>query len=561
MKKSIGLITGVLALSLVSQAYALECSIDYDTRTNEITLEGTAKAPVFVTVLPEDVEESGILNGEAAATAQYAWHESTEFSETIVLDKDLPSGVYSVKVKSNELYIDSYESGDRLYGTVNDNLKQITEEIYHINDGDASQMLSDLNSVKNDAEDLKEMIATGKTGDEMTPEDERVPYTELLSIDPVEFAEYGAYAALQMVGTKDGRNFVSTDEVLALLGEYSVLYEAISSSDPAATIVANADAFDADVERFVSKLDNATAAKLNTLIKNFKADGKTFSEELPQLSALAAIQAADRWQTIEKVVTDTYSDVLNIDYNVKDRDKVFGEMMYYDYNRFSDIEDNFDKADAKINGIIPTPDGGNGGGTSVFGVANSWTEQSGAEDEPTLIAFSDVPKDFWGYDAIYALAEKNVISGYPDRNFRPNGNVTRAEFVKMLGSAFHLIGGNTLPFEDVRPSDWYYSYILAAHANGLVSGVSETTFNPNGAITREDACVIVHRYLLGLGVLKDTRASFADEAEFASYAVEAISSLAGNGIVNGVGDNRFEPKASINRASCAMLILNCLKVQ
>ena len=175
--------------------------------------------------------------------------------------------------------------------------------------------------------------------------------------------------------------------------------------------------------------------------------------------------------------------------------------------------------------------------------------------------FSDVPANFWGYDAIRTLAAQNVISGYPDNSFRPNGNVTRAEFVKMLVSAFHFNGGEALPFGDVNPSDWYYSYIRVAYAKGVINGSSESTFNPNGEITREDACVIVYRYLSGLGVLKDTKASFADEAEFAAYATEAISTLAGNGIVNGVGDNRFEPKAKINRASCAVLILNCLQAQ
>ncbi|MBO5302408.1 MAG: S-layer homology domain-containing protein, partial [Peptococcaceae bacterium] len=469
MKKRIGLITGVLALSLVSQAYALECTIDYDTKTNEITLEGTAKAPVFVTVLPEGGDESGILEGEAAAIMHYSWHGSTEFNETIVLDKDLPSGVYCVNVTSNELYIDSYESDDRLYGTVNDNLKQITEEIYHINYGDAVQVLSDLNSVKDDAEAFEEMIASGKTGNEMTPEDERVPYTELLSIDPVEFAEYGAYAARQIVGTKDGRDFASTDEVLDLLDEYRALYEAINSSDPAYVIVENAAAFDADVERFVENLDDASASKLNVLISEFSADGKRFSEELPQLSALAVVQAADRWQTIKEVVTDTYADVLNIDYDVKNRDDVFGQMMYYEYNRFSDISDNFDKADAKVNDTVHKPSSGGSGGTSSFGVPSFGAEQHGEKDESARINFSDVPDDFWGYDAIYTLAAKNVISGYPDNSFRPNNNVRRAEFVKMLCGAFGLNGGSALPFEDVNPDDWYYSSISAAYANGVVS--------------------------------------------------------------------------------------------
>lgn len=564
MKKRIGLIAGFLTLSLVSQAFALECSIDYDTGTNKITLEGTAKAPVFVTVLPKGVEDSGISEGKAAAVIRYDWHKPTEFNETIMLDKDLPSGKYCVKVQSNEQYMTVNDENDRLYGTVNNNLKKITEEIYHINTGDAEDMISDLNSVKNDANALRDMIANGKSGEDTDPAEDRVPYTELLSIDPAAFAQYGTYAAGQIVGTKKGENFEGTDDVIALLDEYRVLYEAINSAAPSSVLVANADVIDADVERFVNGLDDAATSKLNTLLKSFKADGKVFSDELPELSALAAIQAADRWQTIEKVVTDTYDDVLNIDYDVKNRDDVFGEMMYYTYNKFSDIKDNFDKADAKINPdpIItpPASDGGGGGGkkgTSLSGPP--WPIQT--EDETTHTAFTDISKDFWGYDAICTLTRKGVISGYPDGSFRPGGNVTRAEFVKMLASAFGFVGGDTLPFADVTPSDWHYSYILAAYANGMVGGVSETAFNPGGAITREDACVIVYRYLSGLGILKDTRASFVDEAEFASYATEAISSLASNGIVNGVGNNRFDPKASINRASSAVLILNCLNIK
>ena len=167
----------------------------------------------------------------------------------------------------------------------------------------------------------------------------------------------------------------------------------------------------------------------------------------------------------------------------------------------------------------------------------------------------------WYYPYITDLTDRGIINGRPDGSFAPGASLTRAEFVKMLASAFGFVGGDTLPFEDVTPSDWHYSYILAAYANGMVGGVSEIAFNPGGAITREDACVIVYRYLSDLGILKDTRASFVDEAEFASYAADAISSLASNGIVNGVGDNRFDPKASINRVSSAVLILNCLNIK
>ncbi|MBE7030432.1 MAG: S-layer homology domain-containing protein [Ruminococcaceae bacterium] len=573
MKKRVGLVAGLFALSLVTQAFALDCTIDYDTATNKIALKGTAKAPVLVTVVPDGAGSAGIAAGNAVATAQYDWHNVTKFDESIPMDKNLPSGMYDVLVSSNEQYIVSgtemtvvnkEEVPVRLYGTLHDDVKEITTEIYHINIDDGFQLVADLNTVKTDADALYDMIETGKTGNESTPAENRVPYTELLGVDPDEFAQYGEYVAEQLVGTKDGVDFVSTGEVVSLVNEYRVLYEAINSTDPSAIVSANAAVYDADVERFVTALDSASSAKLNTLLKNFNADGRSLSDELPELSALAVVQAADRWQTIETVVTDTYADVLEIDFDVDNRTKVFKQMMHYDYNTFADIESNFDKADGEVNGkktqstARPSGNGGGGGGGGIgsFEIAPSRPEQR--EEAVDTKTFTDVPADFWGKDAISQLAAKNVISGYPDGTFRPEGNVTRAEFVKMLTTAFGLATAAEIPFADVTTSDWYYNYIRTAYASGIISGGTDGTFNPNGEITREDACVIVYRYLSGIGVLDATKASFADEGEFASYAADAIATLAGNGIVNGVGNNRFDGKASINRASCAVLILNCL---
>lgn len=573
MKKRVGLVAGLFALSLVTQAFALDCTIDYDTATNKIALKGTAKAPVLVTVVPDGAGSAGIAAGNAVATAQYDWHNVTKFDESIPMDKNLPSGIYDVLVSSNEQYIVSgtemtvvnkEEVPVRLYGTLHDDVKEITAEIYHINIDDGFQLVADLNTVKTDADALYDMIATGKTGNESTPAENRVPYTELLGVDPDEFAQYGEYVAEQLVGTKDGADFVSTGEVVSLVNEYRVLYEAINSTDPSAIVSENAAVYDADVERFVTALDSASSAKLNTLLKNFNADGRSLSDELPELSALAVVQAADRWQTIEAVVTDTYADVLEIDFDVDNRTKVFKQMMHYDYNTFADIESNFDKADGEVNGkktqstARPSGNGGGGGGGGIgsFEIAPSRPEQR--EEAVDTKTFTDVPADFWGKDAISQLAAKNVISGYPDGSFRPEGNVTRAEFVKMLTTAFGLATAAEIPFADVTTSDWYYNYIRTAYASGIITGGTDGTFNPNGEITREDACVIVYRYLSGIGVLDAAKASFADEGEFASYAVDAIATLAGNGIVNGVGNNRFDGKASINRASCAVLILNCL---
>ena len=107
--------------------------------------------------------------------------------------------------------------------------------------------------------------------------------------------------------------------------------------------------------------------------------------------------------------------------------------------------------------------------------------------------------------------------------------------------------------------DWHYPFIKKAHGAGLVNGIGDKSFLPNGKITREDACVIVYRYLSNLGKLSDDSKAFSDEQVFSDYSKEAIKILAGNGIVNGVGDNLFSPKSNINRASCAVLILGCMR--
>ena len=564
MKKIVCLVAILFLLSLTMHAFALECTVSYDTTTNAITLSGVAKAPVSVMVLSDGSDPSGIAEEVAVGAMQYDWRGVTEFNETILLNKNLPSGTYDVILRSNEQYmVQNTETQNgtpvRIYGVITDNIKEVKEEIYHINVDDGAQLVADLNSVKADADSLYVMISGGKTGEDSDPEDSRVPYTELLGVESDGFATYGEYVAKQMVGTKDGEAFANTDEAIALVHEYRVLYEAINSSDASAVISANAEVYDVDVARFVDELDKASVTKLNALLKKFEADGRSLSEELPELSALATVQAADRWQIIKTVITDTYADIINIDYDVDNLNKLFQQMMSYDYAKFSDIEDNFTKANSVINEVVYNPvsrPGGSGGSGSGSIVAAPGSEQL---NEPVdANSFSDVSADFWGKAAISELSQKNVISGYPDGTFRPYGNVTRAEFVKMLSSAFGFNATAEIPFVDVNSNDWYYSYISAAYAKGVINGSGGGFFNPNSEITREDACVIIYRYLTGLGVLNATVASFADMAEFSDYASDSIATLAGNGIVNGVGENRFDAKASINRASCAVLILNCL---
>ena len=103
----------------------------------------------------------------------------------------------------------------------------------------------------------------------------------------------------------------------------------------------------------------------------------------------------------------------------------------------------------------------------------------------------------------------NIVSGYPDGSFKPEGNITRAEFCKMIcillnGGKEPTLGTSTTPiFNDVRTSanaSWAEKYIEACYVQGIVSGVGGGKFNPNGNVTGSEAAKML---LVALGFNSD----------------------------------------------------------
>lgn len=110
-------------------------------------------------------------------------------------------------------------------------------------------------------------------------------------------------------------------------------------------------------------------------------------------------------------------------------------------------------------------------------------------------SFPDVPLSFWAYDEITTLASAGVIVGYPDGTFRPEFPVTRAEFAKMALLSFGLTPEipPTPSFPDVPLEHWAYSYIEGAVKNNLVLGYPDGTFQPEGNITIAEVLTVIVR--------------------------------------------------------------------
>lgn len=176
------------------------------------------------------------------------------------------------------------------------------------------------------------------------------------------------------------------------------------------------------------------------------------------------------------------------------------------------------------------------------------------------ISFTDVTATDWYYDAVNYVNECKAMNGVGDNLFEPNNKMTRAMVVTVLARLANaktdvLV---TSSFEDVSFDTWYGLSVEWAKQNGIVNGVSETKFEPDTEITREQMCVMISNYLdyKNLSTPNTPKDKFADEDSISKWAYEAVQRLQYAGIVNGKDDNMFEPQGGATRAEFAQIIYN-----
>lgn len=101
--------------------------------------------------------------------------------------------------------------------------------------------------------------------------------------------------------------------------------------------------------------------------------------------------------------------------------------------------------------------------------------------------YADLPKDHWAYKQIQILTDFNVVVGYPDGNYRPEQNVTRAEFATMVIKAFEQQKAEIkqpAKFTDVSEKDWFWGMVQRAVMFDLLKGYPDGHFDPYGNVSR-----------------------------------------------------------------------------
>ncbi|MEN6461556.1 MAG: S-layer homology domain-containing protein [Syntrophomonas sp.] len=172
-----------------------------------------------------------------------------------------------------------------------------------------------------------------------------------------------------------------------------------------------------------------------------------------------------------------------------------------------------------------------------------------------VVSFTDVNGN-WAAANITKLAATGAIKGYTDGTFKPDNNITRAEFVTVLVKALKLAPASGKTFNDTANS-WSKDYIATAVANGIINGYSDTTFGPDDPITREQMAVIIVK-ADKLSKIPSGKI-FADNGAISAWAKDAVSTASGNSIIAGYADNTFRPQNYASRAEAVTVIVKILK--
>ncbi|WP_409345199.1 S-layer homology domain-containing protein [Paenibacillus sp. MBLB4367] len=152
---------------------------------------------------------------------------------------------------------------------------------------------------------------------------------------------------------------------------------------------------------------------------------------------------------------------------------------------------------------------------------------------------------------------RGYVSGYPDGNFKPDDNMTRAELAALLAKAVHRDGTQTTgKFDDLPDSHWAFAAIGRVASMGLMTGYPDGGFRPDAPVTRAEMAVIAAK--LTVGKESARQISFPDIT--GHWAENAILAATVAGYLNGYEDGTFRPEKRLSRAEAVVIINKMLNI-
>lgn len=173
---------------------------------------------------------------------------------------------------------------------------------------------------------------------------------------------------------------------------------------------------------------------------------------------------------------------------------------------------------------------------------------SNVKANPIDQSFTDVHNEFWAKDEVTQLVDLGIINGYPDKQFRPGLEVSRAQAANLMTNALQLPYTTYKPiYKDVSAKSSHAKGVIATTEAGIFTGNPDGTFGVGDVLTREQMATAIVRAFK----LQDTgeEIRFIDEAEISKEHKYGVKVLAQHDITSGKEDGTFDPKGAVNRAS------------
>lgn len=181
------------------------------------------------------------------------------------------------------------------------------------------------------------------------------------------------------------------------------------------------------------------------------------------------------------------------------------------------------------------------------------------------LPFTDVNEGDWFYDKVVYVYHNKLMTGTSETTFEPNATLTRAMMVQILynkeGRPAATTNGN--PYTDVPKDQWYYNAVQWAYENKITSGTSETTFEPNSEVTREQFARFMYNYAGNPAV--SGKLDFVDVDQVSDWAYDAMVWANQNNIILGKkksdGSVVLDPRGNATRAEAATILMGYCKAQ
>jgi len=174
-----------------------------------------------------------------------------------------------------------------------------------------------------------------------------------------------------------------------------------------------------------------------------------------------------------------------------------------------------------------------------------------------LMAYPDVKAPYWATEQVSYIGTLGIIKGYPDGNFKPEGNITRAEMSALLirtkTSGEAGVPAATLQlFKDVGLTHWAVKYINLAAKTGIVKGYPDGTFKPGANITRAEGLAMVSRF----GSVKELKAIKSDFADVppTHWAYPIVSGAFTEGMLGHFANKPFQPEKKLTRSEAVEIL-------